>query len=99
MNIKVIQNEEKIALALSGRLDAITSPKLQDALMSKLGNKKHVELDLAKLEYISSAGLRVMLMGEKTAKANSADLTIVNVSPDVMEVFEMTGFSGILHFE
>jgi len=99
MKIKVTQEEEKTTLALSGKLDATTSPTLQDALMPQLGVNKHVELDLAKLVYTSSAGLRVFLMGEKTAKAQGGRLTLVNVSPEVMEVFEMTGFSGILHIE
>ncbi|MDR0295533.1 MAG: STAS domain-containing protein [Prevotellaceae bacterium] len=99
MKIKVLQNEEKTTLTLTGRLDATTSQALQDALMPHLGKNKHVELDLAKLAYTSSAGLRVLLMGEKTAKAQEGRLTLVNVTPEVMEVFEMTGFSGILHFE
>ena len=99
MNIKVTQNEEITTLALSGRLDTTASPALQDALMPKLGHKKHVVLDFAKLDYISSAGLRVLLLGEKTAKAQEGKQTLTNVSPDVMGVFEMTGFSTILHFE
>jgi len=99
MNIKVTQNEEITTIALSGRLDTTASPTLQDALIPKLGYKKHVVLDLAKLDYISSAGLRVLLLGEKTAKAQSGKQTLTNVSPEVMGVFEMTGFSNILHFD
>ena len=99
MNINIIYNEEKTTLALSGRLDTTTSPKLQEALMSEFCNEKHIELDLTRLIYVSSAGLRVLLMGEKTAKATGRRQTLVNVSPDIMEVFEITGFSGVLHFE
>ena len=99
MNITEIQNNGKTTLALSGRLDAITSPKLQDALIPKLSKNKHIELDLAQLVYISSAGLRVLLMGEKTAKAQESMLTLVNMTPEVMEVLDMTGFSGVLHCE
>ena len=99
MNINIIKNEEKTIFALAGKLDAITSPKLQDALLAELGEEKHVELDLSGLAYISSAGLRVLLMGEKTAKAYGGRQTIVNITPGVMEVFEMTGFSNVLHIE
>ncbi|GHU49204.1 anti-sigma factor antagonist [Clostridia bacterium] len=99
MNIKVTKGDEKTILALSGRLDATTSPQFQEALMPNLGNNQHVELDLSKLAYISSAGLRVLLMGEKKAAVQGGSQTLVNVSPDVMQVFEMTGFSKVLHFE
>ena len=99
MKIDIIYNDEKTILALTGRLDTITAVKLQEALIPEFKNKKHIELDLARLVYISSAGLRVLLMGERTAKATVGRQTIINVSPDVMEVFEITGFSNVLHFE
>ena len=99
MDINKTKNEDKTTLALLGKLDAITSQKLEDALIPELGGSNHVELDLAGLSYISSAGLRVLLMGEKTAKAHGGRQTLVNISPDVMEVFEMTGFSNVLQFE
>ena len=99
MNINITRNEEKTTLALSGRLDTTTFPKLQDILIPEIGDAIHIELDLAGLVYISSAGLRVLLLGEKTAKAKGCRQTLINVSPDVMEVFEITGFSNVLHFE
>jgi len=99
MTININQNEEKITLALSGRLDAITTQKLQDALIPKIGITELVELDLAKLDYISSSGLRVLLLGEKTAKTQGCRLVLLNVTADVMEIFKMTGFSNVLHFE
>jgi anti-anti-sigma factor len=99
MNIKIINTEEKTTIALSGRLDTNTSPKLQETLTSEMGNAKHIELDFAELVYISSAGLRILLMGEKATKAKGSRQTLVNVSPDIMEVFEITGFSNVLHFE
>jgi anti-anti-sigma factor len=64
--------------------------------MPEFDNTKHVELDFAELVYVSSAGLRVLLMGEKTSKTKGAKMTIANVSADIMEVFDMTGFADIL---
>ncbi|MCL2335297.1 MAG: STAS domain-containing protein [Endomicrobia bacterium] len=99
MTINITRNEEKTTLAILGRLDTSTSPKLQETLLSEFGKAKHIELDFAELVYVSSAGLRVLLLGEKTAKAQGSRQSIVNVSPDIREVFEITGFSNVLHFE
>jgi len=96
MTINLIQYEDKSVFALSGRLDAVTSTKLQEVLIPEYKNAQHIELDFAELAYVSSAGLRVLLMGEKTAKAKGGKQTLLNVSEDIMEVFEMTGFSDIL---
>lgn len=99
MDINKTQDGDKIIFSLSGRLDTISAPKLQEALMPELDSAKQVLLDFAGIAYVSSAGLRVLLMGEKTAKAKGARQTFRNVSADVMEVFEMTGFSDILNIE
>jgi len=96
MNINKTQNGEKTVLALSGRLDTTTAPKLQETLIPEFENAKCVELDFAELAYVSSAGLRVLLMGEKTAKAKGGKFRLVNVSEEIMEVFEMTGFADML---
>jgi anti-anti-sigma factor len=86
----------KIRFALAGRLDTATAPQLQEALIPAFDEAKHVELDFAGLEYVSSAGLRVLLLGEKTAKSKDAVMSLVSVSREIREVFEMTGFSDIL---
>jgi len=99
LNINVIHNEEKTTIVLSGRLDTTTSPKLQEILLPEISNAEHIELDFAKLIFVSSAGLRILLMGEKAAKTKGSRQTLVNVSPDIMEVFEITGFSSVLNFE
>ena len=96
MNIKKTQSGEKITLALSGRLDTTTSSKLQEALIPEFDTVKHLELDFTGLIYVSSAGLRVLLMGEKTAKAKGASMTLTGVSEEIMEVLEMTGFADML---
>lgn len=96
MNITKTQTEGKTVFALSGRLDTTTAPQLQDVLIPEFDASKQVELNFADLAYVSSAGLRVLLMGEKTAKAKGGSMTLVHVSSEIMEVFEMTGFSDIL---
>ena len=97
MTINKIENGGKTTLTLSGRLDTTTAPRLQEALIAELNGGSSVTLDFAELAYVSSAGLRVLLMGQKTSKSKGVTQTLVNVSADIMEVFEMTGFSGILH--
>jgi len=92
---KSIENE-KLTLNLDGRLDTTTAPQLQEVLGTVFDESKDVVLDFAKLAYVSSAGLRVLLMGQKTSKVKNAEMTLVNVSDEVMEVFEMTGFADML---
>ena len=99
MNIDKTQTEEKTTLVLSGRLDTTTAPKLQESLIPEFDTANHVELDFSELIYVSSAGLRVLLMGEKAAKAKGSSMTLKNVSDEIMEVFEMTGFADMLTIE
>jgi anti-anti-sigma factor len=87
------------SLVLDGRLDTGTAPKLQDMLVAELDAGKCVTLDFAGVAYVSSAGLRVLLMGEKAAKKNAVSQILINVSDEIMEVFEMTGFAAILKIE
>ena len=96
MTINKTQNGDKTTLALSGRLDTTTAPQLQETLIPELDAAKQVELDFAELSYVSSAGLRVLLIGQKTAKAKDSSMTLCNVSGEIMEVFEMTGFADML---
>ena len=99
MNITAIEKENLITLQLSGRLDTTTAPELQKELIAKIDTGLDVELDFSDLQYVSSAGLRVLLMGEKAAKGKDTTMKLINVSADIMEVFEMTGFSNILKIE
>jgi len=96
MTINKTREHGKLILALDGRLDTTTAPQLQDALIPAFDGEKEIILDFAKLTYVSSAGLRVLLMGQKTAKAKGASMTLTGVSDEIMEVFDMTGFSGML---
>jgi len=92
---KTLENE-KVTLALEGRLDTATSQQLQDALLPAFDEARQVELDFIKLDYVSSAGLRVLLLGQKSAREKGASMALVNVSDEIMEVLEMTRFTDIL---
>jgi anti-anti-sigma factor len=96
MEIKKMQNGITEVLQLTGRLDIVTAPKLQEVLTEAITSAEKVELDFAGVDYVSSAGLRVLLLGKKNAKTSGKSMTLKNVSHEVMDVFEITGFSGIL---
>lgn len=87
---------ETTKIDLVGRLDTTTAPLLQEVLVPEFDLVKEVDLNIKDLAYISSAGLRVLLIGEKTANANGGRFIVSNVPDEIMEVFEMTGFSEIL---
>ncbi|MBQ1771725.1 MAG: STAS domain-containing protein [Clostridia bacterium] len=87
-----------LKIALEGRLDTSTAPSLEEALKEELNGVTDLEFDFAKLEYISSAGLRVLLSTQKIMK-NQGNMKVKNVCPEIMEVFDITGFSEILTIE
>ncbi len=95
MTITKTQNGSALSIALEGRLDTMTSPDLEAALKDALPQAESLNLDFSKLDYISSAGLRVLLSAHK-AMAAKGGMTIQNVNEIVGEVFEVTGFSDIL---
>jgi len=99
MEIEKIQSGSNTTLNLKGRIDTVTSPKLQDALAEILSSSDEAELNFAGVDYVSSAGLRVLLFGQKKSQASGKAMKLTNVSPEVMEVFEITGFSGMLTIE
>ncbi|MCQ2477829.1 MAG: STAS domain-containing protein [Clostridia bacterium] len=98
--MEITKNKEgqQLTVALKGRLDTTTAPQLESELSTSLDDVTALVLDFKDLEYISSAGLRVMLSTQKTMNAKG-DMTIKNVCDDIMEVFEITGFSDILTIE
>ena len=92
------KNDSPAVLALAGRLDTVTAPELEARLTELLPTAESLTFDLEKLEYISSAGLRVILKVQK-ALSGKAGLKLVNVPESVMEVFDITGFSDFLTIE
>ena len=97
LNIKKNVEGAKAAVALEGRLDTVTSPSLEKELASLEGVTELV-LDFSALDYISSAGLRVLLSAQK-AMSKQGKMTICHVNDTIMEIFEVTGFSDILTIE
>ncbi len=98
MNItKTLANNE-LTLALEGRLDTITAPQLENELKASLDGMTSLTLDFAKLEYLSSAGLRVILAAQKRMNAQGK-MVLRHVNDTIMEVFEVTGFVDILTIE
>ena len=98
MEIKKTRNEGTLIIALEGRLDTTTAPALEAELKSSLDGVTALEMDFSQLEYISSAGLRVLLSAQKTMN-NQGEMKVTHVSETIMEIFEVTGFSDILTIE
>ena len=91
-------NENTLSIALEGRLDTTTSPDLEAELKENMEKVQALVIDLTELEYISSAGLRVLLMAQKTM-APKEGMKVTGVNPLIMEIFEVTGFTDILDIE
>ena len=98
MTIEIIKNAEETIIEVAGRLDTITAPALDKAINEDIEGTKDLVLDLANLEYISSAGLRVLLAAQKKMQ-RIGSMKVKNVCDSIMEVFEITGFADILVIE
>ena len=85
-------------IVLSGRLDTVTAPQLEAELEKILSDSDALVLDMANLEYISSAGLRVILKAQKTMNTKGT-MKLIHVGESIMEVFDITGFSDFLNIE
>ena len=94
---KTIENG-KAVFALEGLLDTLTAPELEKELRDSIDGVSELTLDFAKLEYISSAGLRVLLIAQKIMDRQGS-LKVTNVDEPIMEIFEATGFSDYLTIE
>ena len=98
MKISKTRNESALTVALEGRLDTTTAPQLESELKSALSGTTELVFDFAKLDYISSAGLRVLLSTQKVMNKQGS-MKITNVNETIMEVFDVTGFVDILTIE
>ena len=98
MKINKTQNGTELTIALEGRLDTMTSPELEAELNRSLGGAESLVFDFSKLDYISSAGLRVLLASHKQM-AGKGGMKVTNVNEIVQEVFDVTGFADILTIE
>lgn len=99
MTINKTEENGIITLALEGRLDTTTAPELEAVLIPALDECEEMTMDFENLAYLSSAGLRVLLAGQKKANKLRKELVLKNVNETIMEVFEMTGFADILTIE
>ena len=98
MTIEMKKNAAEIILEIAGRLDTTTAPVLEKIICEEVEETADLVLDMKGLEYISSAGLRVLLSAQKRMQKQGS-MKLKNVCEEVMEVFEMTGFADILEIE
>lgn len=98
MNIKTTQTDTTLDVAIIGRLDTTTAPQVEQELSGQLDDITELIIDCSELEYISSAGLRVFL-GLHKLMTGKGTMKVTNVNSTVMEIFEVTGFDGILTIE
>ena len=99
MNIKKNYNEKELTMAVEGRIDTITSQELDKELNEEFGKFDSLIMDFTDLEYISSAGLRVLIATQKKLKVEDIPFLIKNVNDSVKEIFRMSGFDKILKIE
>lgn len=99
MEITKNYDKKNLTLAVKGRIDTITSQELEKEINDELGNFESLTLDFADLEYISSAGLRVLIATQKKLKTENIPFVIKNVNDAVNEIFRMSGFDKILKIE
>ena len=98
MTIEVNRNAKEVVIGVVGRLDTTTAPTLEKSINEEVLNAQKLILDMEGLDYISSAGLRVLLSAQKKMQ-QIGSMKVINVCEQVMEVFEMTGFADILTIE
>lgn len=95
MTIDKAAEGKKLTMKITGRLDTTTAPELEKELAASLDGVEELALDFTSLDYLSSAGLRVLLAAQKRM-AQQGKMTVSHVNPSIMEVFDITGFSDIL---
>ena len=99
MNIIKDYNKKELTLIIEGRIDTITSQDLDKQINEELGNFDCLKIDFSDVEYISSAGLRVLIATQKKLKPENIPFIIINVNDEINEIFIMSGFDKILKME
>ncbi len=99
MEVKILKEEEKDIAYIIGRVDTVTAPELEKILLPLWTNKTTLVFDCTDLEYISSAGLRVVLMAHKSLVSKGGKFILRNLNKEVRSVIDLTGFSRILTIE
>ena len=98
LNISKNANGSSLEIVLEGRLDTTTAPNLEEEVKASIDGVQDLKFDFSKLEYISSAGLRVLLSAQKSMNEKGS-MVVRNVSEEIQEIFDVTGFSDILTIE
>lgn len=96
MNATFERNDDELTVVLEGRLDTLSAPEFEEQLEPELDSAEKLTIDMTGLEYISSAGLRVLLMAVHVMQDKGEVVYVKNVNPDVMDVFDVTGFADFL---
>ena len=100
LKIDLEKKENEVTMVLDGRLDTTSAPEAEAVLRELLPDYDAVTIDMEKLEYISSAGLRVLMVAKKELKKKGSDkLKLIHVNEIIMEIFEVTGFTELFHIE
>lgn len=99
MNVIKNYNEKELTIAVDGRIDTISAIELEEEINTEMGNFDSLIMDLGDLEYISSAGLRILIATQKKLKSEDIPFVIKNVNDAVKEIFKMSGFIKILNIE
>ncbi len=97
MTINKNQEGSKLTMAVEGRIDTTTAPSLEEEIKASINGVSSLTFDFSELDYISSAGLRVLLSAQKIMN-KQGDMVLTGVKPEIMEIFEVTGFDDILTF-
>ncbi|NIZ07985.1 STAS domain-containing protein [Pseudooceanicola sp. HF7] len=96
MNITEYTDRDVAVMSISGRIDGTTSAEAETAILARIPSVPALVLDLQHVDYVSSAGLRVVLKGAKSARSSGARLVLAGLTPQVREVFDISGFSSVL---
>ena len=99
MDIKKNYNEKELTIEVGDRIDTITAPDFENEINDEMGNFDSLIIDFTNLEYISSAGLRVLISTQKKLKGEGIPMVIKNVNDTINEIFRMSGFDKILKIE
>ncbi|MEE0941657.1 MULTISPECIES: STAS domain-containing protein [unclassified Methanobrevibacter] len=96
MEIEKKYNDKELTIEVGNRIDTVTAPDFENEIMDEMGKFDSLILDLEKLEYISSAGLRVLVLVQKKLQPEGIPFVIINVNDTIKEIFSMSGFDKIL---
>ncbi|MBE6509887.1 MAG: STAS domain-containing protein [Methanobrevibacter millerae] len=99
MNIEKNYNNKELTINVENRIDTVTAPEFENEINDEMGKFDSLIIDFSKLDYISSAGLRVLIATQKKLKSENIPMTIKNVNGNINEIFRMSGFDKILKIE